>query len=58
MMHISILIPDTCDYDAHICMMHLSMMLDPETCIYDAYVIDPDLCGHDAHMYDAFIHDA
>ena len=51
MMHISILIPDTRDYDAHICMMHLSMMhvfmmhvsmiLDPDTCMYDAYIYVP-----------------
>ena len=34
------------------------MILDPDVCMYDAYIIDPDTSGHDAHMYDAFIHDA
>ena len=33
MMQISILIPDTCDYDA-LYMKHLSMMLDPDICIF------------------------
>ena len=28
----------TCGYDAHICMMHLSMILDPDICMYDAYM--------------------
>ena len=25
----------------HICMMHLSMILDPDTCMYDAHIYDP-----------------
>ena len=32
--------PDIHDYDAH-CMMHLSMMLDPDTCIDDAFIYVP-----------------
>ena len=32
--------PDIRDYDAH-CMMHLSMMLDPDTCIDDAFIYVP-----------------
>ena len=25
----------------HICMMHLSMILDPDSCMYDAYIYVP-----------------
>ena len=32
--------PDIRDYDAH-CMMHLSMMLDPDTRIDDAFIYVP-----------------
>ena len=35
-MHIYILTRDLTMM--HICMMHLSMMLDPDTCMYDAYI--------------------
>ena len=35
-----ILDPDTCHY-AHICMMLLSMILDPDTCMYDAFICVP-----------------
>ena len=41
----------------HVSMMHLSMILDPDTCRYDAYIY-PDTHDYDAHMYDAFIHEA
>ena len=41
----------------HICMMPLSMRLDPDSCMYDAYILDPNTRGYDAHMYDAFMHD-
>ena len=34
-----ILDPDTHGYDAHICMLHLSMIND--TCMYDAYIYVP-----------------
>ena len=53
MMHIS----DACVYDAHtydaciynhryltlmrVCMMHISMILDPDACMHDAYIYDP-----------------
>ena len=37
-------------------MMDVSMILDPDTCMYDAYIY-PDTHEYDAHMYDAFIHD-
>ena len=42
----------------HVCMMHISMILDldPETCMH-AYILDPDTCGYDAHSYYAFIYD-
>ena len=40
----------------HISMMDVSMILDPDTCMYDAYIY-PDTHEYDAHMYDAFIHD-
>ena len=33
------------------------MILDPDACMYDTYILDPDTCGHAPHMYDAFIHD-
>ena len=33
------------------------MILDPDTCMYDAYIY-LDTCDYDAHMYDAFIHNA
>ena len=33
------------------------MILDPDTCMYDAYIY-PDTLDYDAHMYDAFIHDS
>ena len=32
--------PDIRDSDAH-CMLHLSMMLDPDACIYDAFIYVP-----------------
>ena len=45
-------------YDAFIqSMMHVSMILDHDTCTYDAYIY-PDACDYDAHVYDAFIHEA
>ena len=40
----------------HVSMMDVSMILDPDTCMYDAYIY-PDTHEYDAHMYDAFIHD-
>ena len=40
----------------HVSMMDVSMILDPDTCKYDAYIY-PDTRDFDAHMYDAFIHD-
>ena len=47
--------------DAH--MMHVSMILDHDTCTYDAYIY-PDTRDHDAfmrldpdtYMYDAYIY--
>ena len=56
----------------HICMMHLSMILDPDTCMYDAYIFDllPLTLMHvcmmhtsiildpDTFVYDACIYDA
>ena len=38
----------------HVCMMHTSMILDPDACMYDAYIydLDPDECMHDAYIYD------
>ena len=36
----------------HICMMHLSMILDPDTCMYDAYIYN-DTLDYGANMYDA-----
>ena len=51
----------------HVCMMHVfmmrqmthvSMILDPDTCMYDSYPILIHMRDYDAHMYDAFIHDA
>ena len=45
-------------YDAVIqSMMHVSMILDHDTCTYDADIY-PDTHDYDAHMYDAFIHEA
>ena len=41
----------------HVSMMHVSIILDPDACMYDAYIY-PDTRDYDAHMYDAFIHDA
>ena len=57
----------------HICMMHLSMILDPDTCMYDAHIYDPPpltlmhVCmmhismildlDSDACVYDAHIYD-
>ena len=40
-------------------MMHISMFLELESdaCMYDAYILDPNTRGYDAHMYDASIHD-
>ena len=53
-------IHDACFYDACIHdVMHVSMILDLDTCRYDAYIY-PDTRDYDAHctyMYDAFIHD-
>ena len=25
----------------HVCMMHISIILDPDICMYDAYIYDP-----------------
>ena len=25
----------------HVCMMHVSMILDPDSCVYDTYINDP-----------------
>ena len=48
-----------------VCMMHVSLIMDPKPCVYDASIVctilDPDVCmfldpnirGHGAHMYDA-----
>ena len=40
----------------HLCMMYISMILNPDTCIYDAYIcssiLDYDACVHDAHIHD------
>ena len=45
--------------------MHVSLIMDPKPCVYDASIVctilDPDVCmfldpnirGHGAHMYDA-----
>ena len=45
-------------YDAFIHnMMHVSMILDPDTCMYDDAYIYPDTLDYDAHMNDAFIRD-
>ena len=33
--------PNTRGYDVHICMMYLSMILDPDACIYDAFIYVP-----------------
>ena len=60
--HMYLFIHDTCFYDAcihdvmHVSMRDVSMILDPDTCMYDAYIY-PDTHEYDAHMYDAFIHD-
>ena len=38
----------------HIPILHLSMTLDPDTCMYDAFInliIDSDACVYDAHIY-------
>ena len=35
--------PNTRGYDTHICMIHLSMILDPDTCMYDAHYDPPSL---------------
>ena len=74
MMHLSIMLdPDTCMYDAyiyvprsltlmHVCMMHISMVLDldPEACVYDACVYDVanfvDACICDAYIYYPMMH--
>ena len=26
------------------------MILDPDVCMYAAYILDPDTCGYDAHI--------
>ena len=32
----------------HVCMMHVSLIMDPKSCVYDAYIVctilDPDVC--------------
>ena len=42
-------------------MIHISMVLDPDACMYDALHIpmnlDPDACVCDAGMNDAYIDD-
>ena len=54
----------------HICMMHLSMIHNPDTCMYDAYIYLPrsltlqQACVYDAYTYpdtrdyDAHMYDA
>ena len=39
----------------HTCMMPLSMRLDPDTYMYDAYIYVPLLFDSDALMYDASV---
>ena len=34
-------------------MMHTFVILDPETCVYDAHMYDAQM--YDAHMYDAVL---
>ena len=42
----------------HICKMHLSMILHPDTCMYDAYIYVPQsLTLKHACVYDAYIYD-
>ena len=44
----------------HIPIMHLSMTLDPDACMYDAFINFPLLVikgDNDACMYDAYIYD-
>ena len=73
-MHLSMILdPDTCMYDAfiyvprsltmmHVCMMHISMILDldPEACVYGACVYDVanfvDACICDAYIYYPMMH--
>ena len=50
MMHVSMM-------HVHVSMMHVSMILDHDTCTYDAYIFS-DTRDYNAHMYDAFIHEA
>ena len=50
MMHVSMMY-------VHVSMMHVSMILDHDTCTYDAYIFS-DTRDYNAHMYDAFIHEA
>ena len=40
----------------HICMMHLSIILDPDTCMYDAHIYDPPSLTL-MHVYDGHIYD-
>ena len=54
---ILILDPDVYMY---VSMMHIYMTLDPDACMYDAYMyitLDPDACMCEAGMNDACIHD-
>ena len=62
--------PDIRDSDAH-CMLHLSMMLDPDACIYDAFIYVPRsltlmhvcmmhismILDPNEYLHDACIHD-
>ena len=67
MMHIPILIPDTCMYDAfinfprsstlmHVCMMHTSIILDPDTFVYDACIYDAANLSFDPDTYIYLMH--
>ena len=40
----------TLDPDAHICMMHVSLMR-LKACMYDAYILDLDACIYDAGLF-------
>ena len=57
MMHVHVCMMHVSMMHVHVSMMHVSMILDHDTCTYDAYIF-PDTRDCDAHMYDAFIHEA
>ena len=43
-------------YMMHVSMIHIYTLLDHPmmyVCMFDAYILDPDTRGHDAHIYDA-----